>query len=83
MYVRRRCRWRSDRHRPGFLVSAMLIRIVRQLFRRPSDYSALEPIQPRVMPDPEAVEALERQRAALAYRPEHGFLLDQIQTRSA
>lgn len=53
-----------------------MIRALLRLFRRPTDFSALEPIQPRVMPDPERTEALERRRAALSYQPEQGFLLE-------
>jgi hypothetical protein len=60
-----------------------MIRALLRLFRRPTDFGSLEPVQPRVMPDPDAVEALERRRAELAYRPENGFLVDQVTTRSA
>lgn len=60
-----------------------MIRALLRLFRRPTDFSALEPIQPRVMPDPEAVEALERRRAALSYQPENGFLSDRTTGESA
>lgn len=60
-----------------------MIRALLRLFRRPHDFSSLEPVQPRVTPDPDAVEALERRRAELRYRPENGFLVDRITTRSA
>jgi hypothetical protein len=62
-----------------------MIRALLRMFRRPSDFSALEPIQPRVTPDPSAAEALERRRAELSYRPvsREGFLLDQTTGESA
>jgi hypothetical protein len=57
---------------------------LRKLFRSLRGHEhVLEPIQPRVKPDPEAVEALERQRAKLAYRPEHGFLVEPRMGESA
>lgn len=59
-----------------------MIRALLRLFRRPHDTS-LEPVQPRVTPDPDAVDALERKRAELRYRPENGFLVDRVAQRSA
>jgi hypothetical protein len=55
-----------------------VIRALLRLFRRPTDFSTLEPIQPRVTPDPDAVEALERKRATLSYQPENGFLVSPV-----
>lgn len=41
----------------------------------------IEPVRPRVTPDPQAVEALERRMRARDYSPEHPFYADQIQQR--
>jgi hypothetical protein len=80
--VCRSCHRRLRRHR-AWRVGVDVIRALLRLFRRPHDFGSLEPIQPRVTPDPDAVEALERRRAELSYRPEHGFLLDHTTGESA
>jgi hypothetical protein len=61
-----------------------MIRALFRWFRRPSalDFNALEPIQPRVTPDPAAVEALERRRAELSYRPQTAFHRDTLVSKS-
>lgn len=72
------------RHRAGRM-GVDVIRALLRLFRRPSGSRALEPIQPRVTPDPVHTAELERRRAELSYRPvsRDGFLLDEVTTRSA
>lgn len=61
-----------------------MIALLRRLFSRHSTLpdNPLEPIRLRVSPDPETTEALERRRAEMSYRPEHGFLSDKIVERA-
>lgn len=56
-----------------------LLRRCWKRMHKPEPVNVLEPLQPRVMPDPDAVAALERRRAALSYQPENGFLVEPAQ----
>lgn len=62
----------------------MLNRLLRFLdsFRSEPPPDKLAAIQPRVTPDPQQVEALERRWAELNYYPENGFHAEQRQARS-
>jgi hypothetical protein len=54
---------------------------LRRLFKREADYAQLDPIYPKVAPDPEVAARLLRKQSEYAYAPEHGFLWEKRQEK--
>lgn len=50
-----------------------MIRRLLKLLLKPESVDALEPVRPRVAPDPAWTAELEKRRKALSYQPETAF----------
>ncbi|HEY0684702.1 MAG TPA: hypothetical protein VGD45_20365 [Steroidobacter sp.] len=50
-----------------------MIRRLLNWMRKPEPVNVIEPVRPRVVPDPKWTAGLERRRAALSYQPQTAF----------